>query len=550
MQTLASPLPEPIGKLGRYQLMRLIGVGGMAEVYLALDTGGLGLDRWVAIKRIRDDLVRDARFTDMLLDEARLAARISHPNVAQVFDLGHSDGAPYIAMEYLNGRPFSEVLDRALDVDGGFDTDLACRIVAHACEGAHAAHELVDSEGRSLGLVHRDLSPHNIMITRDGNVKVLDFGIAKAAGRSVETLPGLRKGKLSYMSPEQIRGEELDRRTDVYALGLVLYEGTTGRSAFGEISAVLRLKATLVEPPSAHREGYPEELESIVLLALDPARDRRFSTAREMAQSLERFVVGRRALTGPSELASMMARLFPDSEERPLVCPRRGINIVPAQIEISQPVRAHFSAGRTVTRTRVRPEPGRWFGARWARTLGIAATLTVIGAGAGSIFVAQANHRHRAKVAAPVSAQLISATPEPPVEAPTHHAPLLPEAAAEPRERRTSQANNGRPGGDLSTVLELGLPAGSPRQAAQDRAPPGRKRASPKPPRKMGTIDVQSEPWSQVFIDGAPVQATPLVGLPLEAGTHELKLVASDGRTRRTRVKVLPSQPTTVDVTF
>jgi serine/threonine-protein kinase len=498
-----SPLDDSQEKLGRYQLKRLIGVGGMAEVYLALDTGGLGLDRWVAIKRIRADLVREGRFTEMLLDEARLAARISHPNVAQVIDLGHDGAAPYIAMEYIKGRPLSETLERAEQKGDPLDLDLACRIVAHACEGAHAAHELLDSEGRRLGLVHRDLSPHNIMITFDGNVKVLDFGIAKAAGRSADTLPGLRKGKVSYMSPEQIRGEELDRRTDVYTLGLVLYEATTTKSAFAGVDAVARLKETFVEPPSALAPDYPPELESIVLRALDPARERRFETAREMSRALERFVVDRRAITGPAELAATMARLFPHSTDVPSSPPQHAV-VVPALPELRAEIAPRLVARGSSTKTRVRGEPTRR--ASWPRVLGIAAILFTLS-----------------------GATVWTFRPHPAIKAPDVVPPppeINPTTTAAP---------------DHESVPEPATPVD--RRVEKKRPPKVRQR-------KMGTIDVRSTPWSNVFLDGTLVQATPVVGLPVEAGAHELKLVTSDGRVKKARVKIVPTQATSVDVAF
>src|SRR5262249_54000941 len=160
----------------------------------------------------------------------------------------------------------------------------------NACEGAHAAHELRGPDGRLVSLVHRDLSPHNIMITHEGAVKVVDFGIAKAVGRTSMTLPGHRKGKLPYMSPEQVRGEEIDRRTEVYALGLVLYEATTGTPVFKATQYAERVMNGFVEPPSMRCGDYPPALEAIVLCALEPARERRYETAREMAGALEKLL--------------------------------------------------------------------------------------------------------------------------------------------------------------------------------------------------------------------------------------------------------------------
>src|SRR5687768_3899802 len=205
--------------LGRYRVVEEIGIGGMATVHLARMDGPGGFQKWVAIKRIHPNLVEDDQFVDMFLDEARIAAGINHANVAQVFDLGKDEGTYWIAMEYLHGEPLREIMRRCEERNQQISADLAARLCADAAEGLHAAHELRGKNGQRLGLVHRDVTPHNLFVTYEGYTKVVDFGIAKVADRLSETRAGTLKGKLAYMSPEQVRGQDdVDRTTDVFAL--------------------------------------------------------------------------------------------------------------------------------------------------------------------------------------------------------------------------------------------------------------------------------------------------------------------------------------------
>ena len=219
--------------IDRYRVVDEIGVGGMASVHLARMDGLGGFQRWAAIKKIHPHLIEDESFVLMFLDEARVAARISHPNVAMVFDVGKDHDTYWIAMEYLHGEPLREIMRRSEELGQPIPPEIACKVVADAAEGLHAAHELLGKSGEKLGLVHRDVTPHNIFVTYDGVSKVLDFGIAKFSSRLANaTQAATLKGKLAYMSPEQVQGEQVDRRTDIFALGVVLWELTTGQRLF------------------------------------------------------------------------------------------------------------------------------------------------------------------------------------------------------------------------------------------------------------------------------------------------------------------------------
>lgn len=302
--------------LGRYRVVEEIGVGGMASVHLARMDGPGGFQKWVAIKRIHPNLVEDDQFVDMFLDEARIAAGINHANVAQVFDLGKDEGTYWIAMEYLHGEPLRELMRRCEDRKAAISCDIAARVCADAAEGLHAAHELRGKNNQLLGLVHRDVTPHNLFITYEGYTKVVDFGIAKVADRLSETRAGTLKGKLAYMSPEQVRGQDdVDRTTDIFALGVVLWELTTGHRLFRmdtDLDTLEKVQACVVPPPSTIVNGYPIELESVVMKALAKKKPERYQTARELSRALQMFLQRRAVLVGPEEVSAFVREMFAD----------------------------------------------------------------------------------------------------------------------------------------------------------------------------------------------------------------------------------------------
>ncbi|MRG92632.1 serine/threonine protein kinase [Polyangium spumosum] len=301
--------------LGRYRVVDEIGVGGMASVHLARMDGPGGFQKWVAIKRIHPHLVEDDQFVDMFLDEARIAAGINHANVAQVFDLGKDDNTYWIAMEYLHGEPLREVMRRAEEKRMLISADLAARICADAAEGLHAAHELRGKNGQLLGLVHRDVTPHNLFVTYDGYTKVVDFGIAKVADRLASTRAGTLKGKLAYMSPEQVRGADVDRTTDIFALGVVLWELTTNQRLFRmdtDLDTLEKVQACNVPLPSTIVRGYPQGLEAVVMKALAKNKKDRYQTAREFSRALQVYLNQSGAFVGPEEVAQFVRHVFTD----------------------------------------------------------------------------------------------------------------------------------------------------------------------------------------------------------------------------------------------
>jgi serine/threonine-protein kinase len=299
--------------LGRYRVVDEIGIGGMASVHLARMDGPGGFQKWVAIKRIHPHLVEDQTFIHMFLDEARIAARISHPNVATVFDLGEHENTYWIAMEYLHGEPLREVMRRTEEIGQPMPPEIACRVIADAAEGLHSAHELLGKNGEKLGLVHRDVTPHNLFVTYDGSTKVVDFGIAKFSSRMSSTRAGTLKGKLAYMSPEQVHGEGIDRRTDIFALAVVLWELTTGQRLFrmeSDLDTLAKVQECNVPRPSTIVRGYPIDLEKIVMKALSKNRGERFKSARELSRALQSLLMRRGLFIASDEVAAYMKQIF------------------------------------------------------------------------------------------------------------------------------------------------------------------------------------------------------------------------------------------------
>jgi serine/threonine protein kinase len=282
---------QPGQTLGRYEFLVPIAEGGMASVWAARLKGTRGFSKTVAVKTMLPSVSDDPQFEQMFLDEAQIASRIRHPNVVEIMDLGEQDEVLYLVMEWVDGEPLSN-LRRAAAKVGGIPRNIAVRIVGDACAGLHAAHELKEESGQLVGLVHRDMSPQNLLVTFDGVVKIVDFGVAKAAGRSSgQTTAGQVKGKPPYMSPEQALGEAVDRRTDVFALGIILYQLTTGKHPFRGESDLVTLQNIVsdkpIVTPRAYDKAYPRLLEGVVMKALDRRREARYQSCAEFEAAID-----------------------------------------------------------------------------------------------------------------------------------------------------------------------------------------------------------------------------------------------------------------------
>ncbi len=292
-------------RLGRYRSLMSIGEGGMGRVELALETGDGGFERVVALKRMRPEIAKDARHTEMFLNEARLAALLSHPNVVHTFAFGEADGELYLAMEYVQGETLTAIVERCKSRGKKLDLDVGLEILEHVCDALAAAHDLRDVQDKPLGLVHRDVTPANVMVSYDGHVKLLDFGVAKIETGNNLTRAGEVKGKMAYMSPEQAMSDPLDRRSDLYAVGALLYEVTTGERMWGdgpELDIMRRM--TKGEVPAL--TAAPEAICALHARLVQHSASDRPRDAKEVAGKL------RAAKTTAPDLALVMHELFAD----------------------------------------------------------------------------------------------------------------------------------------------------------------------------------------------------------------------------------------------
>jgi len=308
-------LPE---QFGRYSLLGHLATGGMAEVWLARQLGMEGFEKIVVIKRARPELI-DRETTRLFLDEARLVATLEHPNIAQVYEIGSVSGSYFFVMEYVDGADLRRLIEAALAKHQRISLPDAIYIITHVCAALHYAHEKRDLDGHPLQLVHRDVSPSNVLLSHDGAIKVCDFGIAKAHNRESEnTKNGVLKGKFSYMSPEQCEGNPIDRRSDVFSIGILLYELTTlsklfrGQSDYGLLQKIIEAP---IPPPSTRVPGYSPALEQIVMKALAKSPADRYPTAQAMQLDLEEFAREHKLAMSSVRIAKLMSSLFEKRNE-------------------------------------------------------------------------------------------------------------------------------------------------------------------------------------------------------------------------------------------
>jgi serine/threonine-protein kinase len=317
-----SPLELTSGAaLGRYELLLPIAKGGMAQVWAARLHGTRGFQKLVAIKTILSGAIDNTRMEQMFLEEAYLASQIHHSNVVTTIDLGEHAGTLYLVMEWVDGEPLNAVISKAA-ASGGVPLPIAVNLIGQACKGLYAAHTLRDENGAPLGVVHRDVSPQNLLVTFSGTAKLVDFGIAKATSRvSGLTEAGEVKGKFAFMAPEQVRGHAVDARTDLFALGILLYQITTGKHPFRGSHPAETIQNICAErgptPPSAFLPDYPASLEEVVLKALAKDPEQRFATANEMLTALEDAMPGPLEASFEVEVAEYLKQLFgPRASER------------------------------------------------------------------------------------------------------------------------------------------------------------------------------------------------------------------------------------------
>ena len=298
---------------GRYELLKRLAGGGMGEVYLARQRGIDGFQKLLVIKTLLPHLCEDEEFITMFKDEARVTAQLIHPNICQVFEFEQVTGVFYMAMEYLRGEDLRRLWKACEQRGTPLRVPLICRVIADAAAGLDFAHSLRDHTGEPYHIVHRDISPQNILVTFEGGVKVIDFGVAKAAGRAQHTRTGALKGKYSYMSPEQVAGAEVDGRSDIFALGIVLHELLTGRRLFkadSDVQTLARVRECVVAPPSRLNPQLPAGVDQIVLKALAKNPDERYATAQEFRLALEDWLIQGRMSASSAHLAEFLKTIY------------------------------------------------------------------------------------------------------------------------------------------------------------------------------------------------------------------------------------------------
>jgi serine/threonine-protein kinase len=510
----AGPLPdlelgvEMCVPFDEYTLIARLAQGGMAEVFLALSQGARGFRRLVVIKRLYEHLARDPNLVRMFLDEARICSRLNHPNVVRTEKFGEADGRYFLAMEYLEGQALNAVLARCQSRAVPLRPELAARIVSDALDGLAYAHEARDYDGSPLGIIHRDVSPHNLFVGYDGTVKLLDFGIARCASREADTVSGFVKGKFGYMAPEQALSSHIDARVDIWSMGVVFWELLTGARLFkGQTDAATlhRVLHEEVQPPSLAAAGVPEGLERIVLRALARPADARYPSARAMKDELDDWLDGAR--TPRAALSRQMHLLFEDR----MSATRGLIQRATQSADELHPASARTSASfAPLSNTIIEPSPLRK--PRRARAwlpLAALSLIAVVGAAAllrarTVVWSAEHDGSPRAVLAAPVT----------PTAAAVLRAPA-PSASA----NVIAVADGLRVGLAPALKRSFSAAAGTMQSGESGPAP----QVAPAPV-GSGSLRFDTSPWSIVSLGGRVLGQTPLIDVQLPEGTHVLRL--------------------------
>ena len=546
----------------------------MAEVFLAKAAGPMGFEKTLVLKRILPNLAADPQFVQMFLAEAKLAASLNHPNIAQIFDFGQAEGAYFIAMEHVDGPNLRSVSRRSAERSIPLPISLCAKIVSYACEALAYAHEFIDPRTAThLSVIHRDVSPENILLSRNGAVKVVDFGIAKAAGQTHHGKSGILRGKLSYMPPEQIQGKEVDHRADIFALGVVFYELMTGCKPFDARTDVTILQAILYEqmiPAVARRPDIPEPIARILQRALAKDPDARYPNCRDFQAELERFIVGTGEPVGAYQLAALVAQLSGSSTSlsaatppigavsRPGTPPQKGtagampsppprpkaVPSTPVTRNASDPpfkqTVDEFSASAITFSTSATTEKAE-HKQKWPAMAGLFGGAMILAAAGFALFhqgsedpsapaIAEDERReangHESTAATSPGPQAIAANPDQasqpaPMEAPTADttddlAPAERGAGKPPRrELGTRIASRTRGAKRSPAVAEAHAQPGNSASRSKDR-PPG-----------MASFAVESVPPGQIFVNGKLVGSSPVQVRSLAAGQVRVEVLNS-----------------------
>lgn len=549
--------PEQLDSLERYKLLARLGQGGMAEVYLAAWEVAPFVHRPVVVKRLHPHFNEDPRLVQMFLDEARLLTQLDHPHIVKTFEAGVIDGRCCIAMEYLEGQPLQRVLRRANE-RGGMAPHVAVSIAICVLDGLHYSHETKDAEGKPLEIVHRDVSPQNVFVSNDGQVKVLDFGIAKANSQEGRTATGIVKGKVGYIAPEQARAEHVDRRADIWSAGVVLWEALTGARLFKADTDAATLGLTLQgQIPSAgsRRVGIPEELEGVLTRALqrDPAL--RYQTAGAMRKDLEGWL----ARAGFSRDARVIAGLMKDLFTSEIIEQKRLVSVLMARSDCTPPappsnrspsstsalyLKVPPTAATSADLTRMNDQMEelgkrhrrafRWMFALVGALLLIACVAVFLNVSRGAASSARAVPTANLAAALPAPKATPSVEPRTGraavVESPSTARPVeaAPSVVAAPAalQGEPSPLKPARPAAPALRAATTPAPslAAKPASTALAVAPSAPSATKPEAPPSFGFLTIDTSPWSVVSAGGKVLGQTPLIGVRLPSGAQVLSL--------------------------
>lgn len=502
---------KPGAKVGRCSLLAKLAVGGMAEIWLAEQSGLQGFTKLVVIKRILETFSENPEFVGMFLDEARIAAQLNHPNIVQIYDLGEHADAYYIAMEYLAGETLSVVVRNGIKAGTPLPIALAALIVSHAAAGLGHAHSKLGSDGKPLGIVHRDVSPQNLIITFEGNVKVVDFGIARAANRATRTSEGQIKGKMAYMAPEQATGGVIDARSDVFSLGVILFEATTGTRFYGarEVAQIIAMMCGAGPFPRAHETNaaVPESLSQIIDKALSRDPNQRYSDGNRMREALEDWLHGQPEKVGIAALERYLKGVlgeawgkrveFIESARAGLLTPSGLRKNVGRDTDVTMP------GGTPNSQVALAPSPAM-------------PKLSALIAGVVGALVLLLAIVWRLTAEPAVTTATVIELPQP-----VREQPAVVQPAAEP-----------------PAAVRPALPRPV---FAQSADPPPRPVAAAR-----GKLTLQTTPVTEVFIGSRSLGESPLIDVPLAPGKYTLRLVNSVDGTKSSLEVEIASGKTTV----
>lgn len=567
----------------KYEVVRRLALGGMGEVFLARQTGVAGFDRLVILKSLLPELAEQEGFIDQFLDEARVAATLNHPNIVAIYEVGLWNGVYFIAMEYIHGEDLSRLALVANRHGESIPVQVVTRIIHDASLGLHHAHSAVDLSGNPLNIVHRDVSPQNVMVRSDGVTKVVDFGIAKASNRATRTATGLLKGKLQYMPPEQINNQEMDGRADQWALGVILWELSCGKRLFKGENDLETLRNVLEYPipsPSSIMPGFPPQLEMIVMRMLQRDPTLRYPSCEAVARELQKYLDACTTEVGENTVAEYVKRrMGQELEERTRnLTPSTGTNFLiqlggATEISVTQP---------DIDGQLLLPSPRPGAENKWllAAALGLLPVLLLCGVAWWLMSNPETATPHAVPMATTTAGTSATAAGTAQLENSTTIPPLVGEPAKPTLLRLESEPTGASVwvGGRLlgTTPIESdALPADEKQEllltktgyreakvavtlASGQRAEKRivlekrqRSRIKPKPAAvaaaasseaaSFSHLTLQTKPWAKVDIDGEPYGSTPLWKLKLSPGTHTVRLVNENAGIDMTRkIKLAP----------